>query len=254
MAPVPDIPAALLIPEILEQILMNVPIIDFISSCRAVCTAWRELICLSSVLQYYHATGIRGLPVDQDETSFNPKDPPKLTPAAEELIRVLWGRLRRLGRCRYEDDSETLLKAENLFTSLTLGLKEVELFIAPPHTYSARVYIEMDHDLSDYGSGPEIRRNIRNKHRNPFIHLVSELCWGFVLCSRNPEPIIGESVVYQIVYRKNPGAFKHWSYVMLNGTKYDRDDVSSERGESSDRGRITVEYNGSIEVASTRWG
>ncbi|KAK6498370.1 hypothetical protein TWF481_010962 [Arthrobotrys musiformis] len=75
------------IPEILELVLQHVPPLDLLSSCRAVCRTWNDIISTSWTLKYYATTGL-----DSDQYLLGvPR--PELTPAARDILSLFWRRL-----------------------------------------------------------------------------------------------------------------------------------------------------------------
>ncbi|EPS39546.1 hypothetical protein H072_6727 [Dactylellina haptotyla CBS 200.50] len=82
---------AILITEILELILLQVPFLEVITSCRAVCRSWGALIKTSPRLRHYTKTGhdlyFRAPYEITPRASF--------TPATISLIKLFWKRLTR---------------------------------------------------------------------------------------------------------------------------------------------------------------
>ncbi|KAF3932979.1 hypothetical protein ABW20_dc0103693 [Dactylellina cionopaga] len=76
-------PAINLPAEILEQILLDLPAIELLTTCRQVCKTWKILIETSSPLRYYSTTGLRFC--DRHKV-----DPFHVSPMALEVLRQLW--------------------------------------------------------------------------------------------------------------------------------------------------------------------
>ncbi|KAK6360957.1 hypothetical protein TWF730_007072 [Orbilia blumenaviensis] len=259
----PKTPTPLLITEILEQILINVPLLDFSSSCKAVCKLWRELIHTSSLLQYYQATGIRGLPVHQYSATFNPSEHPILTPAIGQFIKCFYDKLREIALWRESDGSlaAAIPKAKKLCLVFSHAFRDIELFMPPPPTHSGRVYIELSfesipdisqydvaNDLSDVFIGPHFRK----KYSNPSVHLMFELSWcAFFKNNYSGSRGNPPKANYHVVYRRTSNAFKHWSYIMLNGSEDDLKNIVRERGDLAGAGSLRIDKEGDLFVISS---
>ncbi|KAF3909948.1 hypothetical protein ABW20_dc0104228 [Dactylellina cionopaga] len=104
---------AFFIPEILEQILYDVPWIELVTTCRAVCKVWREVLDTSPTLKRYKETGERS-PLSTSKTD-EPDDEIQgkniiemLTPAAILVI------LRFQRRLAYFCEIDGILNKSNL--------------------------------------------------------------------------------------------------------------------------------------------
>ncbi|EPS39869.1 hypothetical protein H072_6364 [Dactylellina haptotyla CBS 200.50] len=80
-------------PEIVEQILLELPAVAVISSCRRVCKTWKTLIETTPNLIKYSTTGLK---LDEYEAA-RTHPIPKITPLALEILSIFWKRLARNG-------------------------------------------------------------------------------------------------------------------------------------------------------------
>ncbi|KAK6541574.1 hypothetical protein TWF694_007377 [Orbilia ellipsospora] len=81
--------SVLLTPEIAELVLLEVPAVELLTTCRRVCRIWRDLIDTSSPkLRYYSLSGL-------DLHGQQNPDGQILTPLAIEVLSIFWKRLAR---------------------------------------------------------------------------------------------------------------------------------------------------------------
>ncbi|KAF3919050.1 hypothetical protein ABW21_db0202330 [Orbilia brochopaga] len=91
-------------PEITEDILLQVPAICLITTCRSVCRAWKTLIETSPQLVHYSRTGLP-LPRPGHTT----KCIPQITPLAIYILGCFWAKLaRQCMLCELEPLSSSL--------------------------------------------------------------------------------------------------------------------------------------------------
>ncbi|KAF3315816.1 hypothetical protein TWF173_003012 [Orbilia oligospora] len=133
-----------LIHEVLEGILLEVPAIDLILNCRAVCKTWKDLIeSTSPDLKYYSLSGLRrtnaSASATENEEEKRPETPtlppwvdptptyhtivkpnPILTPLALDILRIFW---KRMGKNNVKTRKAPPVKQEVPSLSLHLGRK-----------------------------------------------------------------------------------------------------------------------------------
>ncbi|KAJ6261487.1 hypothetical protein Dda_4157 [Drechslerella dactyloides] len=78
--------------EIVENILLHVPAICVLTTCRSVSKAWRDIICNSPELYHYSLTGLRLLRRGNKQPTT-----PRITPIAFEILARFWAKLARQG-------------------------------------------------------------------------------------------------------------------------------------------------------------
>ncbi|KAK6514618.1 hypothetical protein TWF281_004816 [Arthrobotrys megalospora] len=98
------------IPEIVEAILLRMPILDLTTTCRRVCTTWRDLVDDSLSIKRYIASikASEGIFTQQALCGNFPNL--SLTPTARDFIQLFWRKLLRLYMQqvnRYADDEES---------------------------------------------------------------------------------------------------------------------------------------------------
>ncbi|KAF3230365.1 hypothetical protein TWF192_009797 [Orbilia oligospora] len=133
-----------LIHEVLEGILLEVPAIDLILNCRAVCKTWKDLIeSTSPDLKYYSLSGLRrtsaSASATENEEEKRPETPtlppwvdptptyhtvakpnPILTPLALDILRIFW---KRMVKKNVKTRKARPVKEEQPSLSLHLGRK-----------------------------------------------------------------------------------------------------------------------------------
>ncbi|KAJ6261488.1 hypothetical protein Dda_4158 [Drechslerella dactyloides] len=115
--------------EIVAEILLNVPPVALITTCRRVSTTWKCLIETSPELKYYSTTGLR----KRDEAQ-EAADTAAITPMALEVISRFWGKVARKTR-QVEGDfacSDNFPDIRPL-TNDQLGSEDIDLTFLDPH-------------------------------------------------------------------------------------------------------------------------
>ncbi|KAF3932903.1 hypothetical protein ABW20_dc0100158 [Dactylellina cionopaga] len=85
--------------EIVEQILLDIPAIDVLTTCRQVCKAWKTMVETSSPkLKFYSTTGLRvRKKKDEADKEIADGQPPEITPMALQVLRQFWKKLALQG-------------------------------------------------------------------------------------------------------------------------------------------------------------
>ncbi|EPS39605.1 hypothetical protein H072_6729 [Dactylellina haptotyla CBS 200.50] len=175
------------IPEILEQILLYLSIIELRTTARSVCKHWRDLIETSSILKCYLTTGL--LPSSIDPRSFNPKAAPQLTPAAHEYLLLFWRKLVDLSEIRGQDpyckrSGQYVEKLDVLYKKFLPAVEGIVFLVPPPPEYTCCVWVfdcKPHRPLSGreerevLGSGRIPGRERRRNYRNPLSFVICEL-------------------------------------------------------------------------------
>ncbi|KAK6511341.1 hypothetical protein TWF481_000261 [Arthrobotrys musiformis] len=91
----PTTPSVFLIPEILELIMLELPAVTVITTCRGVCKAWKSLIETAPDLKYYSLTGLKRSSTKQRQADIVARQLPDqiITPMALALISAFWKKL-----------------------------------------------------------------------------------------------------------------------------------------------------------------
>ncbi|KAF3932936.1 hypothetical protein ABW20_dc0101395 [Dactylellina cionopaga] len=76
--------------EILEQIILNVPAIEVLTTCRRVCKTWKILVETSSPLNFYSTTGLSYSDKHRAERA---DSLPQVTPMAVAVLHKFWKKL-----------------------------------------------------------------------------------------------------------------------------------------------------------------
>ncbi|KAK6498366.1 hypothetical protein TWF481_010958 [Arthrobotrys musiformis] len=84
------------IPEVLEGILVEVPILDLITSCRRVCQHWRRVIDKSPHMKRHISRSLACHDLVTERVTGGRFPTLSLTPVAQELLERFWRRLLRL--------------------------------------------------------------------------------------------------------------------------------------------------------------
>ncbi|KAK6506890.1 hypothetical protein TWF481_005348 [Arthrobotrys musiformis] len=106
----PPTPPIFLIPELAEKILLEVPALQVLTTCRAVCKTWRDLIDTSSPdLKYYSTSGLKRPSTCTSNIVAGPSRPRQrpppylaphpqlLTPIAVDVLTIFWKKLAEHG-------------------------------------------------------------------------------------------------------------------------------------------------------------
>ncbi|KAK6506461.1 hypothetical protein TWF506_011369 [Arthrobotrys conoides] len=146
-----------LIHEVLEGVLLEVPAIDLILNCRAVCKNWKELIEVTSPdLRYYYRSGVRrtsaGASTNTNEEEKRPetptlppwiyaslppppdpavKGPQILTPLALDILGIFWKRLAKTNvKTRKErpekEERESLHIGRKVYKAMHCGMRSYD--------------------------------------------------------------------------------------------------------------------------------
>ncbi|KAF3912385.1 hypothetical protein AA313_de0208760 [Arthrobotrys entomopaga] len=78
------------IPEVMENILLDVPVLQLTLTCRLVCKTWRDIIDNSSALKNYTASGIR-----PGEGTIENGESRIFTPIAVHFLSMFWKKLAK---------------------------------------------------------------------------------------------------------------------------------------------------------------
>ncbi|KAF3909988.1 hypothetical protein ABW20_dc0110406 [Dactylellina cionopaga] len=161
-----------LIPELLEQVLVRLPIIQLATTGRAVCKLWQQSINTSPVCKYYLSTGL--LPSDFSNKTFDPKSPPHLTPAASEYLGFFWHKLLRLPE-QYPKAIMYLDKLEDIYIAFSKHLQDVDLFIPQPPAYRPGFFTIHGSWSSPLDTYPFLCDS-GNDQLKPIVQIIREMC------------------------------------------------------------------------------
>ncbi|EPS39494.1 hypothetical protein H072_6728 [Dactylellina haptotyla CBS 200.50] len=194
-----------LIPEILEQIFIFIPVANLSVDCRAVCRLWRDTIDSSPVLKYYLRTGFHRPLWTTSTADFNANDPPELTPAAISYLQALWSKLVIMDAQRpssikgiHTTGGSSLMflttpaevrKLRQIYQSIAVHLKHVLLFVPPPRKHQCQATLLIDSkmylishagDESGYTEPIEVREpfSASTSHGAPNLvtHIAYDMC------------------------------------------------------------------------------
>ncbi|KAK6510914.1 hypothetical protein TWF506_010002 [Arthrobotrys conoides] len=93
----PTTPSVFLIPEVLELIMLELPAITVLTTCRGVCKSWKSLIEMAPDLKYYSLTGLKRSKQRQAEIAARQLPDQIITPMALELLSAFWKKLAANG-------------------------------------------------------------------------------------------------------------------------------------------------------------
>ncbi|KAF3093228.1 hypothetical protein TWF102_006671 [Orbilia oligospora] len=89
----PTTPSVFLIPEILELIMLELPAITVLTTCRGVCKSWKSLIEMAPDLKYYSLTGLKRSKKRQAENAARQLPDQIITPMALAVLSAFWKKL-----------------------------------------------------------------------------------------------------------------------------------------------------------------
>ncbi|KAK6334748.1 hypothetical protein TWF718_010196 [Orbilia javanica] len=93
----PTTPSVFLIPEILELIMLELPAVTVLTTCRGVCKAWKSLIETAPDLKYYSLTGLKRSKKRQAEIAARQLPDQIITPMALAVLSTFWKKLATNG-------------------------------------------------------------------------------------------------------------------------------------------------------------
>ncbi|KAF3921861.1 hypothetical protein AA313_de0208640 [Arthrobotrys entomopaga] len=129
-----------LIPEVLEQILIQMPILELITTGNLVCGLWHDVIQDSLVVKRYLRIGIPNL---AHAPSFNKNIEPSLTPAGLTYLGLYWTKFNKLWRS-FTCPEECVELSQMFFRRFAQAMTSLkaELIVPPPQPYEFLIEVE----------------------------------------------------------------------------------------------------------------
>ncbi|KAK6529783.1 hypothetical protein TWF281_008942 [Arthrobotrys megalospora] len=93
----PATPSVFLIPEVLELIMLELPAVTVLTTCRSVCKGWKSLIETAPDLRYYSLTGLKRSKQRQAEIAARQLPSQIITPMALAVLSAFWKKLATNG-------------------------------------------------------------------------------------------------------------------------------------------------------------
>ncbi|KAK6525233.1 hypothetical protein TWF694_005379 [Orbilia ellipsospora] len=163
-----------LVPEILEQILVQVPILELISSGNRVCRLWNDIIQHSLVVRRYLSIGIPNI---AHAPTFSRDIEPSLAPAGLVYLNIYWTKFNQLMRS-FTDPEECVELSQMFFRRFATAMISLnaELIIPPPPPYGFLIEVQGSPLSEPFARAtPCNPSHYRCQHDNPVAHVMHEL-------------------------------------------------------------------------------